>query len=41
MKQICFVIQICVVGAKVNWVNEDDDDKSALHQSILGVCAIS
>lgn len=24
-------------GAKVNWVNEDDEHKTALHQSVLGV----
>ena len=24
-------------GAKVNWVNEEDDSKTPLHQSILGV----
>ena len=26
-----------VSGAKVNWVNEDDEHKTALHQSVLGV----
>ena len=26
------------LGAKVNWVNEEDECKTALHQSILGVC---
>lgn len=24
-------------GAEVNWVNEDDERKTALHQSVLGV----
>ena len=32
-----FISFFILIGAKCNWVNEDDDNKTALHQSILGV----
>ena len=34
---VYFAFSILLSGAKVNWVNEDDECKTALHQSILGV----
>ena len=34
---VYFAFLILLSGAKVNWVNEDDECKTALHQSILGV----
>lgn len=30
-------MNLILSGAKVNWVNEDDEHKTALHQSVLGV----
>ena len=40
VSQVKMFLLVILLGAKVNWVNEDDECKTALHQSILGVCLI-